>query len=143
MAAGAFDPELRTLLDNRFGSGTPATWYIAALLALPGVDGTGYTEVANVGSYARIAVTNNSTNWPAATTVGTVTSKANGTAFAHPNPTADWGLVIGWGAFTVSTIGSGVCAYANLLDGSITVKNGNTPVQYDIGQLVIANARPT
>lgn len=143
MPAGASDPRLRALLDVDFGSGTPATWWIAALLALPGVDGTGYTEVANIGAYGRISVTNNVTNWPAAATVGAVTSKANGVAFAHPNPTADWGQVIGWGAFTVSTIGSGVCAYSNLLESPITVKAGLSPVQYDIGQLVIANARPS
>lgn len=140
MPAGASDPRLRTLLDADFGSGTPGTWYIGALLALPGVDGTGYTEPSG-GSYGRVAVANNVTNWPAAATVAGVTSKANGVAYAHPNPTGDWGLVIGWGAFTVST--GGVCQYSNLLDSSITVKSGLTPVQYDIGQLIIANARPS
>lgn len=139
---GASDPELRTLLDNRFGSGTPATWYLAALLTMPAVDGTGAVEPTG-GSYARLALTNNATNFPASTTVGGVTTQKNGVAFVHANPTADWGLIIGWGLFTVATINTGTCLYSNLLDNQITVKNGQTPVQYDIGQWVLSNARPS
>lgn len=140
--AGASDPKLRALLDADFGSGTPATWYLAAFLTLPADDGTGYAEPSG-GSYARISLTNNATNFPVATTTSGVTEKANGVAFVHANPTGDWGLIIGWGLFTVSTVGSGVCQYSNLLDGSITVRSGQTPVQYDVGQWVISNARPS
>lgn len=139
---GASDPELRTLLDSRFGSGSPATWFLAAFLTMPGVDGTGFLEPA-VGSYARLSITNNATNFPAAATVSGTTSKSNGAAFTHANPTADWGLIVGWGMFTTSTINAGTCLYSNALDGSITVKNGQTPVQYDIGQWIISNARPS
>lgn len=133
---GASQPRLRALLDADFGSGTPATWYLAAFLTMPAADGSGGVEPA-VGSYARVATTNNSTNFPAAATVSGVTSKSNGVAVTYPNPTADWGLIVGWGAFTVATINTGVCQYSNLLDASITVKNGLTPVQFDIGQLII------
>ena len=139
---GASDPKLRALLDADFGSGTPATWYLAAFLTMPGNDGTGYVEPSG-GSYARLAITNNSTNFPAAATAGGTTSKANGAVFTHANPTADWGTIIGWGVFTVSTVNTGTCQYSNLLDGSITVRNGQTPVQYDVGQWVISNARPS
>lgn len=136
---GASQPQLRALLDSYFGSGTPATTYIAAFLTMPAADGTGGVEPA-VGSYARVAVTNNGTNWPVATTVSGVTTKANGTAITFPNPTADWGLIVGYGVFTVATINTGVCQYSNLLDASITVKNGLTPVQFDIGQLILQNS---
>jgi hypothetical protein len=53
-------------LDQDLGSGTPATWYAALLTAQP-TDGagTGLAEVAYTG-YARQAVTNNGTNFPAA-----------------------------------------------------------------------------
>lgn len=138
--AGASDPRLRALLDVDFGSGTPATWYLAVLLGMPGNDGTGYTEPSG-GSYARLSITNNSTNFPAAATVSGFTYKGNGVAFIHANPSADWGLVIGWGLFTVSS--GGVCQYSNFLDTSITIKGGQTPVQYDVGQFLISTARPS
>lgn len=133
---GASQPELRTLVDGRLGSGTPATWYVAAFLTMPAADGTGGVEPA-IGTYSRVSSTNNGTNWPASATVSGKTTKANGTLITYPNPTADWGLIIGWGLFTVSPINTGTCAYSNLLDGSITVKSGLTPVQFDIGQLIV------
>lgn len=137
---GASDPRLRALLDADFGSGTPATWFVGALLVMPGVDGTGAIEFVG-GSYARVSYTNNVTNWPAAATVSGRTTKANGTAVTYPNPTGDWGPVVGWGLFTVSTVNGGVCQYSNLLDSTITVKSGLTPVQFDIAQIVIEHAR--
>lgn len=73
-----------------------------------------FTELANSGSYARVAVTANSTNWPGPTgNNGTVT---NGAAVSFPAATADWnsGSTIGyWGFFDSSTYGAGnllVCA---------------------------------
>ncbi len=137
---GASYPRLRALLDADFGSGTPVTWYIAALLTMPAADGTGAVEPA-VGAAARVAVTNNATNFPASTTVSGRTTQVNGTAFVFPNPTADWGLIIGWGAFTVATINTGICQYSNLLDSPITVKSGLSPVQFDIGQWVAEHAQ--
>lgn len=139
---GASDPRLRALLDAELGSGNPANWYIAGLLTLPGADGTGYLE-PTIGTYSRVLFTNNTSNWPAAATVSNRTTKANNALITYPNPTADWGLIIGWGAFTVSPINTGICAYSNLLDSPITVKAGLTPVQFDVGQLIIEFARPT
>ena len=57
-----------TVLDSLFGSGTPATLYIGLYSAAPDADGTGGTELSG-GSYARAAVTNNTTNWPNAADV--------------------------------------------------------------------------
>ena len=84
---GASQPRLRALLDADFGSGTPATWYLAAFLTMPAADGTGGVEPA-VGSYARVAVTNNGTNWPVATTVSGVTT-VESTYFLSGGTTAD------------------------------------------------------
>ena len=56
-------------LDQDLGSGTPATWYIALLTAMP-TDGDADTlaEAAWTG-YARPSLTNNTTNFPNATVV--------------------------------------------------------------------------
>lgn len=77
-----------TILDSLFGSGSPATLFIALFTAAPSADGTGGTEVTG-GSYARAAITNNSTNFPAAS----AGSKSNANAVTYANATADWGTV--------------------------------------------------
>jgi len=70
------------VLDAFLGQGftKPATVYVALFV--------GSTEVSG-GSYARIAVTNNATNWPNAASG----QKANGTTITFPAPTANWGTV--------------------------------------------------
>lgn len=64
----------------------------------------GGTEVT-LGSYARVTITNNLTNFPAAA----LGEKRNATAFTFPAPTADWGVVVGAGFYDALTSG-------NLLD---------------------------
>lgn len=54
-------------LDNRYGSGSPGTLYAALFSVLP-TNGSGGTEFVG-GTYARIAITNNNTNFPAASMV--------------------------------------------------------------------------
>lgn len=58
----------------------PATVYVALF--------SSSTEVTG-GSYARVAVTNNTTNWPNAT-VATPSVKSNGTTITFPTATLDW-----------------------------------------------------
>jgi hypothetical protein len=106
------------LLDHVFGAAAytaPGTIHIAAFTATPSDSGGG-TEVTG-GSYARVAVTNNSTNFPAAS----AGAKANGTAITFPEATASWGSVaaisaqdaaaagnqLGWDDFTAKAIGIG------------------------------------
>jgi hypothetical protein len=85
-------------LDARFGSGSPASHYIGLLTALAGASAAG-TEVstANWTNYARVAVTNNATNFPAASG-GT---KASGAAI-------DFGTAI-IPSGTVTVLGAAVC----------------------------------
>src|SRR5260221_14789178 len=64
-----------------------ATVYLALWKGSPGDAGASGAEVSG-GSYARIAVVNNATNWPA-TTVGTG-AKSNGTAIVFATPSVDW-----------------------------------------------------
>jgi hypothetical protein len=97
------------ILDSLLGSGSPATVYIGLLTTLPAVGGSGLVE-ATGGGYARIPKTNNSTNWPAASSG----VKRNGTSIDWPAFTADmpefkgaaiWDAASGgnlmfWGPFT-------------------------------------------
>jgi hypothetical protein len=110
------------VLDGLLGSGSPATVYVALFTTLPGEDGTGGTEVSG-GSYARVAVTNNSTNWPAATTVAGAGTKSNGTAVTFPTATANWGTVVGFGFYTASSSGT-LIGYGSL-SSSVAVNSGN------------------
>ncbi len=46
-------------------------------------------EVADAGAYARVSITNDATNWPAAA----AGAKSNGTAITFPTATVAWGTV--------------------------------------------------
>lgn len=131
---GATDSEERTIANLRFGAASPATWYFGLSTTVPNDDGTNFTEPAT-GSYARVSKTNDSTNFPDASTTSGVTSKSNGTAITFPNPTADWGTIVAYGIFTASS--GGTPSYVFELDAAITVKNGNTPVEFAIGAVVL------
>jgi hypothetical protein len=76
------------LLDHVWGNAAytaPATLYIGLSSTTPTEAGTGVTEPSG-GAYARVAVTNNATNWPAATTG----AKSNGTTITFVQASADW-----------------------------------------------------
>lgn len=95
------------------------TWHVALFTAAPGVGGSADNEVSG-GDYARVAVTNNQTNFPAFSALTT----SNGVAITFPTSTASWGTVthVGlcasttegtddvrhYGAITPTTIGSGI-----------------------------------
>lgn len=96
----------------------PATYYAALFTAAPS-DSAGGTEVTG-GSYTRVAITKNQTNFPAAA-AGAI---SNGTVITFPTPSADWGTVVGmalmdaasagnvvlWASFTGVTVPTGVVA---------------------------------
>lgn len=135
---GASDAREVKIADSQFGGGVstwaPATWYVGLSTTAPADDGTGFTEPVG-GSYARVAVTNNSTNWPGAQTVAGVTTKWNGTKITFPNPTGSWGAIAYYGLFTAST--GGLPEYSNPLDTPITPRGGNSPVEFDLAQLIL------
>lgn len=81
------------------------------------------TSGGNPTAYARVSVTNNTTNWPNATGTSP-TTKQNGTAINFPQSTTNWGTctdffigdgaavstgaILGWGTLTTpKTISSG------------------------------------
>lgn len=126
---GASDARERQVLDALFGSGSPATWYWGLSTTQPNDDGSGFTEPVG-GSYARVAYTNNTTNFPAATTTSGRTVKKNGTKVTWPNPTGSWGLIGFYGLFTA--LSGGTPDFTNPLDTPISPRSGNTPVELDV-----------
>lgn len=119
------------LLDHMLGGPDyvrPATVYVGLFTAAPNDTGGG-TEVSG-GNYARVAVTNNATNWPAA--VGG--SKSNGTAITFPVPSAGWGTVTHHGLFDAPT-GGNLLRYG-MLTVSKTVDPGDL-ISFPIGTLSI------
>jgi hypothetical protein len=134
----AVDERERLIADSQFGGGAttwaPATWYLGISTTIPNDDGTNFTEPVG-GAYARVALTNNATNFPAAVTTSGRTTKSNGAKFTFPNPTANWGTASHYGFFTA--LSGGTVQYHNVLDTPVTIRNGNTPVEFDIGQLVM------
>lgn len=131
----ATDAREQVIANSQFGSGTPATWYLALSKTTPNEDGSNFTEPTG-GSYARVLVTNNTTNFPAAITTSGTTTKANGVAFTFANPTGNWGLITHYGWFT--TLTGGTPEYWNPVDAPITVQSGNTPVEFGAGNLVMS-----
>lgn len=115
------------LLDHVLGATAytpPATVYIALYTAAP-TDAGGGTEVSTGGGslYARVAVTNNTTNWPNATGT-TPTAKSNGTTFTFPTAGADWGTVTAFGIFDASSGGN--LLYWATLNSNKLISNGDT-----------------
>jgi hypothetical protein len=91
------------LLDHVLGNAAytaPANVFLALFTAAPSDSGGG-TEVTG-GSYARKSVTNNSTNFPAASGG----SKNLAVSQSFVTPTAPWGTVVAFGLFDASTSGN-------------------------------------
>jgi hypothetical protein len=105
--AGSFSDYLELkLLDYVFSAASftsPANLFVALFTATPSDSGGG-TEVTG-GSYARVSVTNNATNWPAAA----AGAKSNGTDIIFVTATGNWGTVVSFGIFDASTAGNLIC----------------------------------
>lgn len=104
----------------------PATVFVALFTAAPGEAGGG-TEVSG-GSYARVGVTNNSTNFPNAS--GGV--KSNGGDITFVAATGNWGLVNSFAIFDAAS-GGNMLYYGNLTVAK-QVYTGDL-VQFPAGQL--------
>jgi hypothetical protein len=76
------------LLDHIVGGAAytaPGTLYVGLSSTTPAEDGTNVTEPSG-GAYARVAVTNNLTQWPASSGG----SKSNANAITFPQASATW-----------------------------------------------------
>jgi hypothetical protein len=131
----ATDTEENSILKARFGGAAetvPATWHIALTTTTP-TDSAAGTEVTG-GAYARVAVTNNTTNWPAPTT-GTI---ANGAAITFPAPTAAWGTVTHFELWDAAT--AGTRRYWGALTTARVIASGDGAPAFAIGALTISVA---
>ena len=117
--------------QNTAGAAKPATVYAGLSTAACGDTGFG-TEVSG-GSYARVAVTANSTNFPGPTANnGTVT---NGIAITFPSPTANWGSVTHW--FIADASSAGNLLWCAALTTPKTVNNGDAAPSFGIGAMSV------
>lgn len=120
------------LLNHFLGSAAftvPGTTYWAAYTTQPTGAGTsgGGTEVSG-GSYARVAVVNNSANYPASTAA----TKTNGSAITWPTATGTWGAIAAVGIFDAATGGNYLIGWT--LPTAVSVVSGDT-FQVASGQL--------
>lgn len=111
--AGYTDQLEKKVQDKVFGATDftpPATYYAALYTTAPADDGTGMVEVSG-GSYARLAVPNNVTNFAAAS--GTDALKTNALDWLWTAATASWGTVAGVALMDASSAGT-MWAFGNL-----------------------------
>lgn len=119
----------------------PTTLYIGLLTAAPSDTGGG-TEVTG-GSYARVSVSNSTTNWAATNSAGSTANPSAGTggttsnnnAITFPAPTANWGTVTHFAIFDAST--SGNLLWWGALTVSKTVNNGDAAPSFAAGALTV------
>lgn len=134
---GSFSDYLeKEILDHIFGGADysrPATVYVGLWTSALSDSSTGSSAGEVSGSaYARVAVTNNSTNWPAAS--GTTATKSNGTVITFPTATGSWGTVTYFAILDASSLGN-ILGWA-ILTASKAIGDGDT-ASFAIGDLDI------
>jgi len=121
------------LLDHVWGASAytaPVTLYVGLSTTLPTDAGGNITEPSGANGYARVAVTNNLTNWPAA--IGG--AKSNGSLIAFPTATASWGTV-SWFFISDAASGGNMLGWGTLTNPK-TIDSGDT-ASFQIGDLDI------
>jgi hypothetical protein len=116
-AVGATSVSTDTFVANAgYATGTP---FIRADVYATAQEPTG-------GAYARVAVTNNTTNWPTAVRVSNQPGfqMQNGTTITFPTSTASWGTIAGFLIADNATPGSGnVLAYGALTSPTVVASS--------------------
>jgi predicted enzyme related to lactoylglutathione lyase len=127
------DAQANLLLDLYFSKASnttvPATLYVALSTTTPTNTGANVTEPVG-NSYARVSVTNNATNFPAAA----ARAKSNGTDIVFPMATGSWGTITHFAIYDASTAGNFIAWGA--LTVPVSVINGAT-VTFVTGSLII------
>lgn len=123
------------ILDHILGGGDYtrlATVYVSLHTADPGDAGTPQTNECTGTNYARVAVTNNATNFPAASSG----AKSNGTAINFPTPgSGGWGTATHFGIGNAAS-GAGVLLFSGALAVAKTI-NQDDVVSFATGDLDI------
>lgn len=124
----ALSDALETSLLNhllRATAYTPiGTVYVGLFTADPGESGV--TSEATGGSYARVAVTNNTSNFPQCAATGTPT-KTNASIITFPTASAAWGTVTHWAIYNSAVGGADVMLSHGPLTTSRYIASGDTP----------------
>ncbi len=130
--SGFTDSEEQDLLEYWFaGTALPNTpTHIALYTSAPGESSSG-TEVTG-GSYARVAVARNGTNWGSSVSANPSTIE-NLLEILFIEATASWGTVVAWGYLTASSGGT-LLFYADL-DANKAIESG-VIAQFIPGSLV-------
>ena len=119
-------------LDFNFGVASytpPATYYFALSTTAPDISGTSFTEPSG-GAYARVAFTNNKTNWGTAAS-GILT---NSTAVTFVESTASWGTILAVGMYDALT-GGNLWWYDSLSPSRVVASA--TTVLFAIGSITV------
>lgn len=126
------------LLDHVLGGGDytrPSTVYIALYTTSPGESSAG-VEVSTSGTgYARAAVVNNATNWPAAAGG----SKSNGQAITFAAPTGAWGTIVAWAIVDTASGAANILYYGPLATATSPLSGDFAP-SFAAGALVITES---
>lgn len=109
----------------------PATYFVALYSTAP-TDSTAGTELSGNG-YARVSVTNNTTNWGATGSAGA--ARTNAQPITFPTATGAWSAATSWGFLDASTAGN-LYIYGDLTTPK-TLANGDT-ASFAIGALSIS-----
>ena len=120
------------VLDLNFGGtsySVPATYYFGLSTTTIQIDGTGATEPSG-GAYARVALTNNKTNWGTASNA----SLTNSVAIQFAESTASWGTITYVGMWDALT--SGNIWWFDALSPARTVASATT-VLFAIGAVTV------
>lgn len=110
----------------------PATIYASLYTALPTDASASGTEVSG-GSYARVAITCNATNFLGPTANdGTVT---NGTAITFPVATGNWGTIVGVALYDAASTGNEL--WWGALSSSKVINSGDPALNFPVGSLSV------
>ena len=121
-----FEPKLLDALAGASyaaGAGIPGTLYVALFNVAP-TDTTFGTEVTG-GGYARVAMAQNNTNWPAASAAN---GKRNGVDIVFPAATGNWTTANAWALLDHATnsAAANIVVVGAALNPAITVAAGVT-----------------
>lgn len=124
-------------LDYLFGvtSYTPSgTLYVGLSTTTPTEAGANFTEPNATGGYARVAFTNNKSNWSNASQVGTSGTISNNTAITFPEASG-WGTVTHFGIFDASGVTANMLVQSQL--GVSKIVGPNDILRFSSGSLII------
>jgi hypothetical protein len=102
----------------------PGTLYVGLFTADPGESGV--TSEVSGGSYARVAVAQNATNFPQCS-LSAAPIKTNGVAITFPTATVAWGTITHWAIYDSATGGTSGMLVHGALASSRYVSLGDTP----------------